>query len=130
MPRPPASLYFPGSFWHASIAGGGELMAANKELTGIWHSRYRYYSRSRDAYFYSEHVVRFYPQDKQLVIESLPEINAAYLLLRLSVDGSLATGTWEEHTEEQGYYSGAVYHGALQLIIDKDRKHMHGKWVA
>lgn len=43
--------------------------------------------------------------------------------------GPIATGTWTEHTAIDGYYQGAVYHGALQLIVDPSRRSMAGKWV-
>ena len=101
----------------------------SSELKGVWRSRYRYYSQSRGAHFYSEHIVKFYPHDRQVVVESLPDVNASYLLMRLSIDDGLATGSWQEHTEENGYYKGAVYYGAVQFVIAKDRKHMEGKWV-
>jgi hypothetical protein len=45
------------------------------------------------------------------------------------VDGSILTGTWVEHTSPDGHYRGAVYHGALQLVLDPTGRKMTGRWV-
>jgi hypothetical protein len=51
------------------------------------------------------------------------------LKLDLSVEGSVATGTWTERTSPTGYYKGAVYHGALQLVVDPMGRRMQGRWL-
>ena len=103
---------------------------AEKEFSGIWRSHYRYPSSSRNADFVDEHLVRVHQYDKQLIIESIPEqTKKSYLMVHLTLQKGIATGTWQEETEPNGYYKGAVYYGAIQLIIDPDKKHMHGKWL-
>jgi hypothetical protein len=47
----------------------------------------------------------------------------------LSVNGRVVTGTWTEQTQGDGYYRGAVYHGALQMLQDEDGRLLSGKWV-
>lgn len=42
---------------------------------------------------------------------------------------NVITGTWTERTSPDGYYRGAVYHGAIQLLMDPTAKKMTGKWV-
>ncbi len=66
---------------------------------------------------------------RQMVLESLPNGNKSYLLVKLTVEDGVATGTWHEHTDPGGYYKGTVYHGVLQLIIDDEGRHMKGKWL-
>lgn len=101
----------------------------DNKLRGIWRSVYRYPSSGRGKEFTSEHLVQMYRKGQNLILESLPDNNESYLLLRLSLEDNIATGTWEDSTDPNGYYKGATYHGAVQLVIDADQKHMKGKWV-
>jgi hypothetical protein len=34
-----------------------------------------------------------------------------------------------ERTSSVGYYKGAVYHGAIQLLIDPTGRSMQGQWL-
>ena len=101
----------------------------NNDITGIWRSVYHYTSSSRSGEFKSEHYVRLQKQGNHLVFESLPRDSRSYLHLRLSLDGTIATGSWREETDPTGYYKGAVYHGAIQLVLDNTNKRMKGKWL-
>ena len=47
----------------------------------------------------------------------------------LTVDGNVVTGTWVEQTEPGGYYRGARYHGAIQMLAEPTGRRMVGKWV-
>lgn len=96
---------------------------------GIWHSRYRYPSSTRLKVFEGEHFVRLQRAGKQWVLESLPNVSKSYLILRLTVTDGIATGTWQEQTDPDGYYKGVIYHGAIQLVVDDDGRRMQGKWL-
>jgi hypothetical protein len=102
---------------------------AEYTLSGIWRSHYGYHSHSRNADFEDEHLVRLHHRGHQLVIESLPEVNTSYVIIRLSLADNVATGSWEEHTDPSGYYKGAVYHGAVQLVLAANKRRLSGKWV-
>jgi hypothetical protein len=102
---------------------------AHDDFSGIWRSRYEYLSSSRNDTFTAEHIVKILKDGEVLVIESLPDINKSYAVVRLWLDGNIATGAWQEHTSPEGHYKGATYHGAIQAVISKDRKHIAGKWV-
>jgi hypothetical protein len=104
-------------------------MDASSIPTGIWESTYSYPSSGREGTFEGHHYVRLLQKEHHLVFESLPKVNESYLLVRLSVKDNIATGSWEEHTDNQGYYRGAVYYGAIQLVVSEDHKKMTGKWV-
>lgn len=47
----------------------------------------------------------------------------------LEIDGHVATGSWPEQTATDGYYRGARYHGAIQLVVEPTGRRMTGKWV-
>lgn len=98
-------------------------------LAGIWHSRYVYPSSGRGTELEGVHFVVLRHQGGRLVGQSLPHSLDSRLRLDLSVDGSIATGTWSERTSPNGYYKGAVYHGTIQLIVDPMRRSMKGKWL-
>jgi hypothetical protein len=99
------------------------------EFAGMWHSRYVYTSTGRGSTLTGEHYVAVRQQGNRLTCESVPASNGSALSLDLTVRGSVATGTWSERTSPTGYYRGAVYHGALQLVIDPMGKTMTGKWL-
>lgn len=102
---------------------------ATNDLTGIWRSTYRYTSSSRNGEFTSEHYMRLKRQGPSLVLESLPRDSRSYLLIRLLLDGNIATGSWQEETDPHGYYKGAMYHGAIQMVLHDGGKKMQGKWL-
>jgi hypothetical protein len=99
------------------------------DFAGIWHSRYVYPSTGRGGEFTGDHYVVIRQQGNQLVGESVPAANGSVLSLDLALTGTVATGTWSERTSLTGYYRGAVYHGAIQLVVDPMGKSMAGKWV-
>lgn len=99
-------------------------------FSGIWKSSYKFYDDRRNGSYWSEHYVQIRQANNTLIIESVPSVNDAYLFIRLHIDGDLATGSWQEQTSKQGFFTGAVFVGALQLVISEDKKRMSGKWVA
>lgn len=100
-----------------------------KPLSGIWRSDVVYQSESRGGEFETHNYMRVYPKGGELVFESVKGVNDSYLVARFWVDGDVATGSWQEVTSQEGHYKGAIYHGAGQVIIDKERKHLKGKWI-
>ena len=65
----------------------------------------------------------------RLTARSLPGSASSSLSLDLTVDGAVVTGTWVEQTDPTGYYRGARYHGAIQLIAEPTGRRMAGKWI-
>lgn len=105
------------------------LIDGDKLLSGIWHSKYRYPSSSRHGMFEGEHFVRLRRSGKHWVFESLPNRSKSALAVRLTLEDRVAIGTWQERTSPEGYYKGAVYHGAIQMILDEDGRQLRGKWL-
>lgn len=98
-------------------------------LAGVWHSRYVYYSSGRQGEFVGQHYVVLNQQENHVSGHSLPNSLSSILTLDLSVADSVATGTWVERTSPTGYYKGAVYRGAIQLLIDPTGTKMTGQWL-
>ncbi|MGK5544732.1 XRE family transcriptional regulator [Streptomyces sp. URMC 127] len=115
--------------------GGAAPMAKHNDhgtLSGIWLSRYEYHSSGRGADFTGEHYVVVLQHGNKLTARSLPEGSSnphSPLSLDLTIDGNVVTGTWREETAQDGYYAGAVYHGAVQLLVEPTGRKMSGKWV-
>lgn len=101
----------------------------NNNLSGVWRSRYKYPSSSRGGEFEYQHTIRLHQEGNRIAAESVPEEQQSYLALKLSLQDNVATGTWQEQTEKDGYYKGAVYYGAIQLILSEDGNRMSGKWT-
>lgn len=97
-------------------------------LSGIWLSVYEYYSSSREQAQASKHHVMVLQRGAHLMTRSLPA-SASQMSMDMSVNGQVVTGTWTEETEAGGYYRGAVYHGAIQMLQEPTGRRMAGKWV-
>ena len=97
--------------------------------SGVWLSRYEYFSSSRGETFTSEHYVVVLQHGNRLTVRSLPGSAASSLTMDLTVEANVITGTWVEHTDADGYYRGARYHGAIQMLAEPTGRRLSGKWV-
>jgi hypothetical protein len=98
-------------------------------LNGIWLSRYEYESSGRGARFTSSHYVLAVQHGARLNVRSLPGTAPGRVMMDLTVNGLTITGTWTEETNPGGYYQGAVYHGAIQMLLEPTGRKMAGKWA-
>ena len=106
--------------------------AAHRNYSGVWLSRYEYFSSGRDTAFTGLHYVVLLQHGNRLTARSLPNASSnpnSPLTMDLEIDGHVATGTWTEQTATDGYYRGARYHGAIQLLVEPTGRRMTGKWV-
>ena len=104
----------------------------NGNHSGVWLSRYEYFSSGRDQTFTGLHYVVLLQHGNKLTVRSLPNgsLNPdSPLTMDLTVDGNVVTGTWVEETARDGYYAGARYHGAIQMLIEPTGRRMVGKWI-
>jgi hypothetical protein len=100
--------------------------------TGVWLSRYEFYSSGREGTFLGLHYVVLLQHGNRLTVRSLPGASSnpdSNLTMALEVDRNIVTGTWREETSGSGYYQGAVYHGAIQMLVEPTGRRMSGKWV-
>lgn len=139
----------PGTRVHDDGAGGHDLDAAEAgaarpagsaqpapspaaDYSGIWLSRYEFYSSSRDNTFEGKHYVVLLQHGNRLTCRSLPGASAnpdSPLTLDLTLDQNVVTGSWTEQTAAEGYYQGARYHGAIQMLVEPTGRRMAGKWL-
>ncbi|MFE3250230.1 XRE family transcriptional regulator [Streptomyces sp. NPDC059209] len=97
--------------------------------SGVWLSKYEYFSSGRDSAFTGLHYAVVLQHGNRLSVRSLPGSSDSPLTMDLEFDGHVATGTWTEQTASDGYYRGARYHGAIQLLVEPTGRRMSGKWV-
>jgi transcriptional regulator with XRE-family HTH domain len=112
-----------------AVVGGATRSQLPGSYSGVWLSRYEYYSSGRDATFTAAHYAVVLQHDDRLTVRSLPGSSPSSLEMDLTIDGHVATGTWHERTAPNGYYRGARYHGSIQLLIELTGTRMAGKWV-
>lgn len=102
---------------------------AQSNFSGVWLSRYEYYSSGRQDTFTGLHYVVVLQHGDRLTVRSIPGSSDSQLTMDLTVDGSVVTGTWVEQTAETSYYRGARYHGAIQMLAEPTGRRISGKWV-
>jgi hypothetical protein len=102
---------------------------ARGNYSGVWLSRYEYVSSGREGTFTGLHFVVILQHGDRLTVRSLPGSSDSPLTMDLTVDGNVVTGTWVEQTASDGYYRGARYHGAIQLLAEPTGRRISGKWV-
>jgi hypothetical protein len=117
-----------------SVADDDDLSPARahddtSDFSGVWRSEYTYYSAGRGEHFTGVHYVVVRQKDRALSVESLPHTTGSELEMSLTIDGMTATGSWAERTSPTGYYKGAVYRGAMQLLIGPSGARMTGRWL-
>lgn len=114
------------------VAGHTPHASPRKNYSGVWLSRYEYYSSGREAAFVCQHYVVLLQHGDRLTARSLPQGSTnpdSPLTIDLTVEESVVTGTWVEQTATNGYYRGARYHGAIQMLVEPTGTRMVGKWL-
>ncbi len=107
----------------------GFYMAQLYDFSGVWHCAYDYTSSTTAGKFTSEYDAKVHSIGNQVIIQSIPNDFGDYIFIKLVRDNRILTGDWYEQTSPKGRYKGAIYYGALQLIISEDGNKMNGKWV-
>ncbi|MFD5556334.1 helix-turn-helix domain-containing protein [Streptomyces sp. NPDC127068] len=123
---PPVAVRTPGTQPAAQPAPQGNY-------SGVWLSSYEYVSSGRgNEVFPGKHYVLLLQHGNRITGRSLPGASLnpdSPLTLDLQRDGSTVTGTWTERTATEGYYRGARYFGAVQMLAEPTGRRMAGKWV-
>ena len=73
--------------------------------------------------------MKAYWDDDMLVLESEPNEERSYMLIRLKIDNNVAVGNWYETTSPTGEFKSAQYSGSGQLIVSPETYNMEGKWA-
>lgn len=98
---------------------------AERKLAGEWESTYFYH----DGEAIGSHKLILKAKNAEIVAESLPQKDGSQLTMRLIHESGILTGTWKEVTSREGEYSGKVFHGAVQFILEEENGTAKGKWV-
>ncbi|MDT5030431.1 MAG: hypothetical protein QOC94_602 [Actinoplanes sp.] len=96
---------------------------------GVWLSRYEFFSSGRNKAYTFQHYAVVLQHGNRLTVRSLPGSADSTMSMELVADGNVVTGTWTEQTSVDGYYRGARYHGAIQLLGEPSGRRLAGKWV-
>ncbi|MET7411721.1 helix-turn-helix domain-containing protein [Streptomyces rubiginosohelvolus] len=121
-----------GEVTSASVGAQKAVQATDETFSGVWLSRYEFYSSSRAETYEGKHYVVIVQHGNRLTAQSLPGASSnpdSPLTLDLTIDRNVVTGSWVEQTATDGYYNGARYHGAVQLLVEPTGRRMAGKWV-
>jgi transcriptional regulator with XRE-family HTH domain len=98
-------------------------------LSGIWRSWYEYESSGRGQTYTSQHYGVILHRGARVQFRSLPRTAQGRVMMDLTINGQIVTGTWTEQTDAGGYYQGSVYSGGIQFIVEPTGHRMNGKWV-
>jgi len=102
----------------------------NQDFSGTWQFTHWYPTSDDSSEIQGEYQMRAVQKGHNLVLESITDDQKeAYMIVRLSIDGNVATGSWHENAEMHGPFEGAMYSGSGQLLISSDGRHMDGMWA-
>ncbi len=99
------------------------------DFSGVWLSTYRFTSGLTGERMETEHYVTLRRIGNQLVVESMPNTKGSYLLGRFTLDGRIATGSYQSQNSPLSSAKGALYYGAAQLVMDEDGRAWRGMGV-
>src|ERR1041384_3499490 len=69
-------------------------------------------------------------QGQHVIFESKDDKHdGGYMLVRLKIDGPVASGSWHENAKQHGPFEGLEYSGAGQLIFDASKMEFKGVWA-
>lgn len=99
-----------GGVTSASVGAQKAVQTTDETFSGVWLSRYEFYSSSRAETYEGKHYVVIVQHGNRLTAQSLPGASSnpdSPLTLDLTVDRNVVTGSWVEQTASDGYYNGA-----------------------
>lgn len=107
---------------------GTTLAPPAGNYSGIWLSRYEYFSSSCGVMGVDLCHVLLLQRGNDLSLRSLPGSTPSTITMDLTVESNVITGTWRERTNPKGQYRGAVYYGAIQMLAEPTGRRLSGKW--
>ncbi|HSX33694.1 MAG TPA: hypothetical protein VLF91_05160 [Candidatus Saccharimonadales bacterium] len=99
---------------------------ATLENPELWLSIFRFTDSVDPTIVHEDmQLCRLYQSGMHRVFQSLPH-DRPYLAIRLSVDDTIATGSWERQFSD---FANARIWGALQMVVDNKTRSFKGVWV-
>jgi hypothetical protein len=99
------------------------------DFSGVWLSTYTFKSSQSGDLLETEHYVTMQRMGNQLIVESIPNTSGSYLMARFTLDGKIATGSYQSQNSPNSASKHALYYGAAQLLVDPDGKALRGMGV-
>lgn len=100
------------------------------DFSGAWHFQYVSPTSDDKSEETSSYEMSAHAKGNEVVFESVrPDKGDSYMIVRLTLEGGLATGTWHETTATTGDFKGMTYSGAGQMLISADGKQLQGLWA-
>ena len=103
-------------------------MTEDYDFSGVWRSTY-HKTDGRTRQLETDQYVTLQRIGNQLVLETIPGASSSYLIARFTIDGRIATGSYQSQNSPHNEAKEALYYGAAQLVMDKDGKALRGKGV-
>lgn len=100
-----------------------------KTFSGSWYVRVTYPNQDESGIDTTINRMEAQKIGNEIVFTSEPNNEGSHMVIRLSMDGSIATGTWHETTSPTGPFEGTMYSGAGQLLVSEDGREMEGQWA-
>ncbi len=99
------------------------------DFLGRWQCTYWFPSNRFVGDEPSKYYMRSREEGDTLVFESEPNEEGSHMVVRLTIEDDIATGTWYENTAPNDEFKGATYSGTGQLTIDPKTRYLEGKWA-
>ena len=99
------------------------------DFSGTWQFTHWYPTTDDSEEQSASYKVVAHQKGNAVVFQSEFDEREAYMLVKLTIDGRLATGSWHENANMHGPFEGVQYSGAGQLLISEDGKSMDGMWA-
>lgn len=100
-----------------------------KTFSGSWYVEVTYPNKDDSGVDTTINRMEAQKIGKEIVFTSEPNNEGSHMVVRLSMDGDIATGTWHETTSPSGKFAGAMYSGAGQLLVSGGGNFMDGQWA-
>lgn len=99
------------------------------DFSGVWLSTYTFKSGLSGDILETEHYVTMHRIGNQLIVESIPNTRGSYIMARFTLDGRIATGSYQSQNSPLSSTKGGLYYGAAQMVVSKDGKSLKGMGV-
>lgn len=99
------------------------------DFTGVWLSTYNFKSGNTGEVLETDHYVTLRRIGNQLIVESMPNTKGSYMMARFTLDGRIATGSYQSQNSPLSSTKEGLYYGAAQMIISPDGKTIAGMGV-
>lgn len=99
------------------------------DFSGVWLSTYSFKSGLTGDILETDHYVTMQRIGNQLIVESIPNTSGSYLMARFTLEGRIATGSYQSQNSPLSSTKGGLYYGAAQMVVSKDGKSLKGMGV-